>query len=124
MLQAYIPLVLLIGLVAFSAVMMVALSHLFSSSRPTPIKSLPYESGMTPLGSARERYDVKFYLVAVLFIVFDIEVIFMMPWAVAFRELDVLGMGIAGGLVEMALFVVILAVGYVYIWKRGALEWN
>lgn len=123
-LQPYIPLILLIGLVAFSAVMMVALSHLFSSSRPTPIKSLPYESGMTPLGNARERYDVKFYLVAVLFIVFDIEVVFMMPWAVAFRQLDLFGMGIAGGLVEMAIFVVVLAVGYIYVWKRGALEWN
>ena len=104
--------------------MMVALSHLFSSSRPTAIKSLPYESGMTPLGSARERYDVKFYLVAVLFIVFDIEVVFMMPWAVAFRQLDLLGLGIAGALLEMAIFVVILAVGYVYVWKRGALKWN
>lgn len=109
---------------AFSAIMMVALSHLFSSSRPTAIKSLPYESGMTPLGSARERYDVKFYLVAVLFIVFDIEVVFMMPWAVAFRTLDLLGLGVAGGLIEMGVFVVILAVGYLYIWKRGALEWN
>jgi NADH-quinone oxidoreductase subunit A len=124
MLQPYVPLVLLIGFVAFSAVMMVALSHLFSSSRPTAIKSIPYESGMTPLGSARERFDVKFYLVAVLFIVFDIEVVFMVPWAVAFRQLDVLGLGIGGGLIEMALFVLILGVGYVYIWKRGALEWN
>jgi len=104
--------------------MMVALSHLFSSSRPTAVKSLPYESGMTPLGNARERYDVKFYLVAVLFIVFDIEVVFMMPWAVAFRQLNLLGLGVAGALLEMAAFVVILAVGYVYIWKRGALEWN
>jgi NADH-quinone oxidoreductase subunit A len=117
-------LVLLVAFVAFNAVMMVALSHLFSSSRPTPVKSVPYESGMPPLGSARERYDVKFYLVAVLFIVFDIEVVFMMPWAVAFRQLDPFGLGIAGGLIEMAIFVLILAVGYVYIWKRGALEWN
>ena len=124
MLQAYVPLILLTGLVAFTAVMMVALSHLFSSSRPTAVKSLPYESGMPPLGSARERFDVKFYLVAVLFIVFDIEVVFMMPWAVAFRQLDVFDLGIAGGLIEMALFVLILGVGYVYIWKRGALEWN
>jgi len=123
-LQPYIPLVLLVALVAVSAVMMVALSHLFSSSRPTAIKSLPYESGMTPLGTARERYDVKFYLVAVLFIVFDIEVVFMMPWAVAFRQLDLLGLGMAGGLMEMAVFVVILAVGFVYVWKRGALEWS
>ncbi len=124
MLQPYVPLILLIGVVAFSAVMMVAMSHMFSSSRPTAIKSTPYESGMTPLGSARERYDVKFYLVAVLFIVFDIEVVFMMPWAVAFRQLSLFGLGILGGLIEMGIFVVILAVGYVYIWKRGALEWN
>ncbi len=124
MLEPYVPLVLLLAFVAFSAVMMVALSHLFSSSRPTKIKSIPYESGMTPLGNARERYDVKFYLVAVLFIVFDIEVVFMMPWAVAFRQLSPFGLGMLGGLIEMAVFVVILAVGYVYIWKRGALEWN
>jgi NADH-quinone oxidoreductase subunit A len=124
MLQPYIPLLLLIGFVAFNAVTMVALSHLFSSSRPTAVKSVPYESGMPPLGSARERFDVKFYLVAVLFIVFDIEVVFMMPWAVAFRQLDLFGLGMAGGLIEMGIFVVILAVGYVYIWKRGALEWN
>ena len=96
----------------------------FSATRPTPVKHEPYESGMPPLGSARERFDVKFYLVAVLFIVFDIEVVFMMPWAVAFRQLDLFGMGIAGALVEMAIFVVVLAVGYVYVWKRGALEWN
>lgn len=124
MLQPYIPLVLLVVFVAFNAVMMVALSHLFSSSRPTAIKSVPYESGMPALGNARERYDVKFYLVAVLFIVFDIEVVFMMPWAVAFRQLDLFGLGMAGGLIEMGIFVLILAVGYVYIWKRGALEWN
>jgi NADH-quinone oxidoreductase subunit A len=124
MLQPYVPLVLLVVFVAFNAVMMVALSHLFSSSRPTAVKSIPYESGMPPLGTARERYDVKFYLVAVLFIVFDIEVVFMMPWAVAFRQLDLFGLGMAGGLIEMGLFVLILAVGYVYVWKRGALEWN
>ena len=124
MLQPYVPLVLLVVFVAFNAVMMVALSHLFSSSRPTAVKSIPYESGMPPLGSARERYDVKFYLVAVLFIVFDIEVVFMMPWAVAFRRLDLFGLGMAGGLIEMGIFILILAVGYVYVWKRGALEWN
>ena len=124
MLQPYVPLLLLIGFVAFNAVMMVALSHLFSSSRPTAVKSIPYESGMPPLGSARERFDVKFYLVAVLFIVFDIEVVFMMPWAVAFRQLDILGLGVLGGLLEMLAFVAVLVVGYVYVWKRGALEWT
>ena len=118
MLQPYIPLLLLIGFVAFSAVMMVALSHLFSSSRPTAPKSLPYESGMTPLGNARERFDVKFYLVAVLFILFDIEVIFFYPWAVTFRQLGLFGF------IEMLVFVGILLIGYVYAWKKGALEWE
>lgn len=124
MLASYVPLLLLIALVVCSAVAMVVLSHLLSATRPTPVKHQPYESGMPPLGSARERFDVKFYLVAVLFIVFDIEVVFMMPWAVAFRQLDILGLGILGGLLEMAVFVAVLAVGYVYLWKRGALEWT
>jgi NADH-quinone oxidoreductase subunit A len=115
---------MLMVLVIVSAVAMVGLSHLFSSTRPTAIKSQPYESGIPPFGTARERFEVKFYLVAVLFIVFDIEVVFMMPWAVAFRSLDILGLGALGGLLEMAAFVVVLVVGYVYVWKRGALEWT
>ena len=124
MLQSYVPLLILIVLVVLSAVAMVALSHLFSNVRPTAVKAQPYESGIPPLGSARERFDVKFYLVAVLFIVFDIEVVFMMPWAVAFRQLDILGLGVLGGLIEMAVFVGVLVVGYLYVWKRGALEWT
>jgi NADH-quinone oxidoreductase subunit A len=122
-LQAYLPLALLIVFVLVNAAIMVGGSHLLSWTRPTAVKDLPYESGMPPLGDARERYDVKFYLVAVLFIVFDIETVFMMPWGVAFRQLDLFGLGILGGLIEMAIFVVILAVGYVYVLKRGALEW-
>jgi NADH-quinone oxidoreductase subunit A len=124
MLASYVPLLLLIALVVLSAVAIVVLSHLFSATRPTPVKHEPYESGMPPLGSARERFDVKFYLVAVLFIVFDIEVVFMIPWAVAFRQLDILGLGVLGGLLEMLVFVGVLVVGYVYVWKRGALEWT
>jgi NADH-quinone oxidoreductase subunit A len=124
MLESYVPLLMLMVLVVVSAVAMVGLSHIFSASRPTPMKSQPYESGIPPLGSARERFNVKFYLVAVLFIVFDIEVVFMMPWAVSFRSLDILGLGILGGLIEMAVFVAVLVVGYLYVWKRGALEWT
>ena len=124
MLASYVPLLILIALVAISAVAIVVLSHLFSPTRPTPVKHEPYESGIPPLGTARERFDVKFYLVAVLFIVFDIEVVFMMPWAVAFRRLDILGLGVLGGLLEMIVFVAVLLVGYVYLWKRGALEWD
>jgi NADH-quinone oxidoreductase subunit A len=88
---------------------------------PHPVKIAPYESGMPVLGNARERFSVKFYLVAMLFIIFDIETVFMIPWAVAFRQLQEL----AGLLIiEMVVFIVILAVGYVYIWKRGALQWD
>ena len=122
--RAYVPLLMLIVFVALNAVGMVALSHVLSATRPTRIKSQPYESGMPPLGTAHERFDVKYYLVGVIFIVFDIEVVFMMPWAVAFRQLDLFGLGILGGLIEMGVFVLILAVGYLYVLKRGALEWT
>ncbi len=118
MLQEYVPLLLLIGLVVVSATGMIVLSHFVTRSRPTAVKRTPYESGMPPLGDTRDRFSVKFYLVAMLFIVFDIETVFMIPWGVAFRQLGLLG------LVEMLLFVVILFVGYIYAWKRGALEWD
>jgi NADH-quinone oxidoreductase subunit A len=108
----------MIGLAVVSAVAMIALSHLLQPRRPTDVKGMPYESGMTPLGDTRNRFSVKFYLVAMLFIVFDIEVVFMIPWAVSFRDLGLFG------LVEMLLFVLILLVGFVYVWKRGALEWE
>ena len=121
MLQPYLPVLLLVAFVVANAIMMLAVSHLFSTYRRTPVKIAPYESGMPVLGDARERFSVKFYLVAMLFIVFDIETVFMIPWAVAFRQLgDMAGLLI----IEMFVFIVILAVGYVYIWKRGAFEWD
>ena len=116
--RAYIPLVLLTGFVVLNAVGLLVLSHLVSPQRPTPLKASPYESGMPPLGDTRERFSVKFYLIAMLFIIFDIETVFMIPWGVAFRQLGLLG------LVEMAVFVAVLLVGYVYAWKRGALQWD
>jgi NADH-quinone oxidoreductase subunit A len=121
MLQPYLPVLLLIAFVIANAIMMLAVSHIFSSYRRTPVKIAPYESGMPVLGDARERFSVKFYLVAMLFIIFDIETVFMIPWAVAFRQL-----GEMAGLliIEMFVFIVILAVGYVYIWKRGAFQWD
>lgn len=118
MLREYIPLVALAGLVVLTAVGIILVSHFVPGARPTPVKLTPYESGMPPLGGTRDRFSVKFYMVAVLFIVFDIETVFMIPWGVAFRELGLFG------LVEMAIFVVILLVGFVYVWKRGALEWS
>ena len=121
MLQPYIPLLLLIVFVIANAVMMLGVSHLLSTYRRTAVKIAPYESGMPVLGDARERFSVKFYLIAMLFIVFDIETVFMIPWAVAFNQLtEISGLLI----IEMFVFILILAVGYVYIWKRGALQWD
>lgn len=121
MLQPYIPILLLLGFVVANAILILGVSHALQTYRPTPVKSAPYESGMPVLGEARERFSVKFYLVAMLFIVFDIETVFMIPWAVAFQQLRDLG-GVL--LLEMLTFVVILGVGYVYLWKRGALQWD
>jgi len=118
MLREYVPLLMLMGFVVVNGAAFVILSLILSNRRPTLVKGIPYESGMPPLGTARERFSVKFYLVAMLFIVFDLEAVFMIPWAQAFR-----GLGLFG-LVEMAVFMLILAVGYVYLWKRGALEWE
>jgi NADH-quinone oxidoreductase subunit A len=121
MLQPYIPILILIAFVIANAILMLGVSHVLSTYRRTPTKIAPYESGMPVLGNARERFSVKFYMVAMLFIIFDIETVFMIPWAVAFRQMsDIAGLLI----IEMLVFIVILAVGYVYIWKRGALQWD
>ena len=121
MLQPYIPILLLLGFVIANAVIILGLSHLLQTYRPTAVKDAAYESGMPALGDARERFSVKFYLVAMLFIIFDIETVFMIPWAVAFQQLrDLTGVL----LLEMLTFVLILAVGYLYLWKRGALQWD
>jgi len=121
MLQPYVPILVLIAFVVVNAVLMLGMSHVFSSYRRTATKVAPYESGVPALGDARERFSVKFYLVAMLFIVFDIEAVFMMPWAVAFHQLADMG-GLL--LLEMFVFIAILGVGYVYVWKRGALQWD
>ncbi len=121
MLQAYIPVLLLLLFVVANAVLILGASYLLQTSRPTAVKVAPYESGIPVIADARERFSVKFYLVAMLFIVFDIETVFMIPWAVAFQQMrDMAGVL----LLEMVTFVGILAVGYVYLWKRGALQWD
>jgi len=125
--QPYVAFLLLLGFVAANAVLLIGLSHLAAPRRPTPTKSAPYESGMPPLGSAHERFSVKFYLVAMLFIVFDIETVFLIPWgAIYFSDSNVAagGPGMGFLLVEMLVFLLILFVGYVYVWKRGAFEWD
>ena len=118
MLDAYLPLLILLGISAAQAVGMVVLSQVLSPTRRTVVKSSPYESGIDPLGSTRERFSMKFYLVAILFIVFDVETVFLVPWAVVMREVGVAGFVAAG------IFIFILTVGLVYEWKKGALEWN
>jgi len=121
MLQSYVPILVVFLFVVANAVLMVVASHVLSSTRRTAVKIAPYESGIPVLGDARERFSVQFYLVAMLFIVFDIEGVFMIPWAVAFHQLKDMS-GVL--LVEMFVFILILAVGYLYIWKRGALRWD
>ena len=134
MARSYLPVLLLLGFVVMNAVMMLALSHFTMRSRPTPVKQAAYESGIPALGDARERFSVTFYMVAMLFIIFDIETVFMIPWGAYYRQLScavplVGGVCASGqmsffGLVEMLVFMAILLVGFVYVWKKGALQWD
>ena len=134
MARSYLPVLLLLGFVVANAVMMLGLSALTMRARPTPVKQTAYESGIPALGDARERFSVKFYMVAMLFIIFDIETVFMIPWGVYYRQLScsvplVSGMCPAGslsffGFGEMLVFIAILLVGFIYVWKKGALQWD
>ena len=118
MLRNYIPIgIMILFAVAFAVVMSKA-SEWFGPKNPTEQKLTTYESGMEPVRTARERVSVKYYLVAMLFIIFDIEVVFLYPWAVNFRALGLFG------LIEMFIFIAILMFGYLYVWKKGALEWD
>ena len=135
MARVYLPILLLIGFVVGNAVLMIGLSHFTMKSRPTPVKQVPYESGISPLGDARDRFSVKFYMVAMLFIVFDIETVFMIPWGAQYHQLScgvpltAAGLCPSGhisffGLLEMIVFMIILLVGFIYVWKKGALQWD
>jgi NADH-quinone oxidoreductase subunit A len=115
---SYFPVLLQILLAAGTAGALVALSWLVGQRTRSPQKDTPYESGMRPTGSARERFSVKFYLVAIVFILFDIEAVFLYPWAVVYRQLRFFGF------FEMLLFIVLIVVGFFYIWKKGALDWS
>ncbi|MCS7056996.1 MAG: NADH-quinone oxidoreductase subunit A [Thermoflexales bacterium] len=116
----FLPIFILLFLSTALAVLVIFISILFGPRRRAnhPMKIQPYESGMRAIGQAQRRFSVRFYLIAVLFILFDIEVIFFYPWAVAFRQLGWFG------LVQMLIFAGILLVGYFWIWKKGALEWE
>ncbi|MBE0697822.1 MAG: NADH-quinone oxidoreductase subunit A [Anaerolineaceae bacterium] len=118
MLIDYLPIFILIGLAVIVALVAISLGIIFGPRRPTEKKSMPYESGMVPYGPGTRRMNIRYYLIAVLFILFDIEVVFFLPWAVSFR-----GLGFPG-FVLIVIFVIILEVAHLYAWKKGALEWD
>ena len=114
----YVAIALMVALATIIALIAIGLGTLFGPKKESEAKSMPYESGMNPYGEGTRRMPVRFYLIAVLFILFDIEVVFFLPWAIVFRQLAVFG------LIEMIIFIAVLLVGYVYAWKKGALEWE
>ncbi len=118
MLIQYLPLLILIIIAAGLGFIVIGLGTFFGPRRPSSRKMQPYESGMQPYGPGTRRISVRYYLVAVLFILFDIEVIFVLPWAVVFRDLG------STGLFMMVVFMLVLEVAFVYAWKKGALEWE
>lgn len=117
MLDAYIPIFLLILVAVGFAIFTLMLSRLVHSRRYSRVKLEPYECGIEPETDARDRYSVRYYLVAMLFVIFDVETVFMFPWAVVMDELALFG------LIEMLVFLFILVVGYFYAWRKGALDW-
>lgn len=123
MLATYIPIAVIVILSVIFGFLIIALGHLFGPRRTTERKLMPYESGMTPIGPGTRRIPVRFYLVAVLFILFDIEIIFIIPWAVILKQFVQANQGLFA-LIEMVVFVVILMIGLFYAWKKGALEWE
>ncbi len=118
MLASFLPILVLFLIALFIAVFVITLSSLLGPRRSSPRKLAPYESGMEPIGAAIRRIPIKFYVVSMLFIVFDIEVVFFYPYALVFRQLGL------PGLLAMGVFFLVLLVGFVYEWKKGALRWD
>jgi len=116
--HGWVPILIMIGLGAGFGAVNILLSHLVRRRNPTPEKLAPYECGMPPVGDARERHPVKFYLVAMIFLLFDIEVAFLYPFAMALRDLG------WTGFVQVLVFFAILLTGYIYVWRKGVLDWG
>lgn len=114
----YIPIFILLAVVTAFGVLVVTLSRLVGKRQDSSEKLMAYECGNVPLGDAHGRFPIKFYLIAMLFIVFDIEAMFLYPWAIIYRSLKLFG------LIEMVVFIAILFIGFLYVWKKGALEWG
>src|SRR6266849_3864353 len=116
--EIYFP-VLVQALIAVAlAAGLIAMSTLLGKRAKSPLKDTPYESGMAPVGSAHERFSVKFFLVGMIFILFDIEAVFLYPWVVVYKQLGLFGF------FEMLIFVALVLVGFFYVWKKGALDWG
>lgn len=118
MLSDYTPILVFLGFVLLFAIGVPSLSGALGPKKPSPAKDLPYESGIVPRESARRRFSVSFYVTAMLFIIFDVESIFLFPWATIVRQLKVFG------IVEIGIFVATLLVGLLYVWRKGALRWD
>jgi NADH-quinone oxidoreductase subunit A len=116
--QLYFPVLVQVAIAAAVAIGLIAASSALGKRARSPQKDTPYECGIAPTGSARERFSVKFYLVGMIFILFDIEAVFLYPWAVVYRQLKLFGF------FEMAIFVALILVGFFYVWKKGALDWS
>jgi NADH-quinone oxidoreductase subunit A len=121
--QEYLPILIIFLVAAGFAGGNIVLSHVIGRRKDTRAKLLPYECGMDPVGSAHQRFSIKFYLVAMLFILFDIEAIFLVPWAVVFKRLS-LQLSPAFVFLEMMIFIVVLLVGYIFVWRKGMFDWN
>jgi len=118
LLREYLPILVFLGIALGLSLVIVLASFIVARQRPDSEKLSPYECGFDPFGDARSRFDVRFYLVAILFIIFDLEVAFLFPWAVALGRIGLFGFW------SMVVFLVVLTVGYVYEWRKGALEWD
>jgi NADH-quinone oxidoreductase subunit A len=118
LLQNYLPILIFLAVAGAFALMLLILGFVLGPRRPDPEKLSPYECGFEAFEDSRTKFDVRYYLVAILFIIFDLEIAFLFPWAVS---LDAIG---GFGLLSMAVFLTVLVVGFVYEWKKGALEWD
>lgn len=118
MLAEYWPVLLFIGVAVGLGVALLVIGLLAGPRRPEPEKLSPYECGFEAFEDARMRFDVRYYLLAILFIIFDLEIAFLFPWAVVFKQIGLVA------LIEMGLFLLLLVVGFAYVWKKGALEWE
>ena len=116
--HGWVPILIMIGLGAGFGIVNVTVPKLLGPRKPTPEKLAPYECGMPPVGDARDRHPVKFYLVAMIFLLFDIEIAFLYPWAIAFRDLGKTGFW------QIVTFFALLVTGYIYVWRKGAFDWS